>query len=114
MLIMLDKKILDEVVEAILAVPTMRENAVKIILYGSVARGDDTPESDVDIALITREKINFEVDDNLTGVMGDLLFKYNKLFAIIDLDEAFFKNWLDIVPFYMNIEREGIVLWKAA
>lgn len=114
MLIMLDKKILDEVVEAILAVPTMRENAVKIILYGSVARGDDTPESDVDIALITREKINFEGRREIAGVMSDLLWKYDKLFAIIDIIDERFTNCKSFVPFYTNVDREGILLWKAA
>ena len=114
MLIMLDKKILDEVVEAILAVPTMRENAVKIILYGSVARGDDTPESDVDIALITREKINFEVDDELISAFVDLDLKYDKIFSVIDILDERFTNCKSFVPFYANVDREGIVLWKAA
>ena len=111
---MLDKKILDEVVEAILAVPTMRENAVKIILYGSVARGDDTPESDVDIALITREKMSYQVHEKLNEIMGDFLYDYNKLFAVTDFTNNFFMEWKDIIPFYSNVEKEGITLWEAA
>ena len=49
-----DKEMFDDIVRAILSV--MGDDAVRIIFYGSVARGDNTPESDVDIAVLaTRE-----------------------------------------------------------
>ncbi len=41
----------DDIVNGILSV--MGDDVLKIILYGSVARGDNTWESDVDIAVIT-------------------------------------------------------------
>lgn len=31
-----------------------------------------------------------------------------------DIDYDHFLKWLKILPFYMNIEKEGITLWKAA
>ena len=43
-------EILNELVAGILEI--MRPSAVQIILYGSVARGTDTEESDVDIAVL--------------------------------------------------------------
>lgn len=46
----------EDVVNGILSV--IPDKVERIILYGSVARGDDTPESDIDIALITRESLN--------------------------------------------------------
>ena len=46
-----DKGMFDDIVRAILSV--VGDDAVKIILYGSVARGDNTWESDVDIAVLT-------------------------------------------------------------
>lgn len=52
------------------------EKLISIILYGSVAKGTDTDESDVDIAIILK--------------------------------------WKDVLPFYKNVKRDGVVLWKAA
>ena len=45
-----DKEMFDDIVRAILSV--VGDDVVKIILYGSVARGDNTWESDVDIAVL--------------------------------------------------------------
>ena len=47
--------------ETILSV--LGDDVVKIILYGSVARGDNTWESDVDIAVLTKIKIDKEILD---------------------------------------------------
>ena len=30
------------------------------------------------------------------------------------LDYAVFKKWEKVTPFYKNVNKEGIVLWKAA
>ena len=45
----MEQKILRELVDGILAI--MEEKIIRIVLYGSVARGTNTIDSDVDIAL---------------------------------------------------------------
>ena len=53
--ISINQAILDELVEGILTI--MHDELVAIILYGSVARGSATAESDVDIALIMKNPL---------------------------------------------------------
>ena len=104
-----DKEMFDDVVRAILSV--MGDDAVKIILYGSVARGDNTWESDVDIAMITRRELDRKTDKLLTHVFNELDLKYDTVLSVMDIDEDHFRKWKYELPFYTNIEEEGITLW---
>ena len=58
-----DKEMFDDIVKAILSV--VGDDAVKIILYGSVARGDNTWESDVDIAVLTEKPYRWDAFGDL-------------------------------------------------
>ena len=87
---------------------------IRIVLYGSVARGTNTLESDVDIAVFVHTRLNAEMEDRLSDVVVDMNLKYNKVFSVIDIDNATYQKWRDVTPFYQNVDREGIVLWTAA
>lgn len=104
-----DKEMFDDVVNAILSV--MGDDAVKIILYGSVARGDNTWESDVDIAMITRRELDRKTDKLLTKIAARLDLKYDTVLSIMDIEADHFTRLKDTLPFYKNIEKEGITLW---
>ena len=103
---------LEELVKGILSL--MRDQIVSIILFGSAARGTNTSESDIDIALILRRKIDAEKKSKLSAFTADIGLKYDRLLSIVDIEEDFFLAWKDVIPFYANVEREGIVLWKQA
>ncbi|MBR2208806.1 MAG: nucleotidyltransferase domain-containing protein [Synergistaceae bacterium] len=104
-----DKKIFDDIVETILSV--LGDDVVKIILYGSVARGDNTWESDVDIAVLTKIKIDKETRHKLSKAAWDLGMKLDVLFSVVAIEINHFNEWLFALPFYFNIDEEGIVLW---
>ena len=106
------RAMLTEFVDGILSF--MREQVVRIVLYGSVARGTDEPGSDVDIALILRGKMSAETEAKLTDLSADLDLKYDVVLSVVDVDEEFFLKWKKAIPFYTNVEKEGIVLWRAA
>ena len=84
----------------------------KIILYGSYARGDFDKNSDIDLMILTdlndeelkkyRIKVreiacDIEYDNDV--IISPLLRNINK-----------YNERIDIVPFYMNINKEGVVL----
>lgn len=106
------KYIFDEIVNGILGI--LNEDVSTIILYGSVARGTETSDSDVDIALIIRHGLSRERRDELDGFLGDMDLKYDKVFSVVDIEEQKFETWKKVLPFYQNVSKEGIVLWKAA
>jgi predicted nucleotidyltransferase len=86
----------------------------KIILYGSYARGDYRSDSDIDIMILTdltddeiveyRGKISdyaydIEFDNNFDITFSPLLKNIDK-----------FNYWLEALPFYTNVQKEGVVL----
>lgn len=89
-------------------------NISMIILYGSVARGDATEESDVDIAIVVRSQMDDGTKRRFLSWAADMDIRYERVFSIVDIQESNMKKWEDVLPFYRNVKKEGIVLWKAA
>lgn len=84
-----------------------------VILYGSVARGTDTPDSDIDIAVITHGYTQ-EMHDEMLDFLVDLELEYDKVISVLLIDYQDYQMWKDVMPFYKNVRKEGITLWKAA
>lgn len=89
-------------------------NILQIILFGSVARMQDVPESDIDIAVILSQEISYEKRGEFLEWSAEFDMKYEKVFSFIDIEQEKMEKWGEILPFYKNIQKEGIVLWKAA
>ncbi len=86
---------------------------IRIILYGSIARGTATEESDVDIALIVHNHTQ-EMHDKMIDLAVDLELDYGRVLSLILIDYDNFIEWENILPFYQNMQREGITLWSVA
>ena len=108
----MNKQMYDELVEGLVSMfPTQM---VQIILYGSNARGDADPESDIDIALFVKSRLTARQEDQLSQLIVEMNLKYDKVFSVVDIDQQTYMKWKHVTPFYQNVDREGIVLWKAA
>ena len=108
----MEQMVLRELVEGILSI--LESQVIRIVLYGSVARGTNTAESDVDIALLLNGNLSRETEDKLSDLIVDLNLKYDTVLSVIDIDYEMFKKWEKVTPFYKNVNEEGVVLWKAA
>ena len=83
-----------------------------VILFGSYARGDFDEESDVDIALIVdvpqgQEHTYYK---QLTKIIGDIdeQFNYSVFLAPVVISGNVYNEWKDDLPFYRNIQKEGV------
>lgn len=90
------------------------QNVLQIILYGSVARQEEVKESDIDIAIIVQAVPTESIRDRFIEWNSEMDMKYNRVFSIIDIEKSRIDEWGEILPFYRNIQEEGVVLWKAA
>lgn len=86
----------------------------QIILYGSVARNEATNESDVDIAIILTDEMDEKVKEKFLIWSSDMDLRYDRFFSIVDIRKDKMEQWGNILPFYRNIQKEGIILWSAA
>ena len=86
----------------------------KVILYGSYARGEQTEESDVDIAVILKDGNTEKMHDDMLDIVVDYELDLDVTLSVVPIEYANYLEWNKVLPFYQNIEKEGIVLWQAA
>ena len=86
----------------------------KILLYGSYARGDFNKSSDIDIMILTDltddEIVEYrsKISDIAYDIEYDNEFDIKLSPLIKNIDK--FNYWLEALPFYMNVQREGVIL----
>ena len=109
---MLTDRMAEELVSALREIMGAQISA--IVLYGSVARGEEQPGSDIDIALILREPMTKAQREQMISRLVDLEWKYGPVFSVNDIQQSLFEEWGELLPYYRSIRREGVVLWTAA
>ena len=86
------------------------QDKIEAILFGSYAREDAGLESDVDVLLLvdaSRQDIrerNWQVGE----MAADLLMNYGIVVSPIVENRSFFHANIDALPFFSNINREGV------
>ena len=75
-------------------------------------RGQETDESDIDMALVLKANQTDEQYDQLTDVVVDYELDIGITLSIISIEKNEFKEWKNTLPFYKKLAKEGIVLWK--
>ena len=78
-----------------------------IILYGSWARGEATPESDIDlIVVLAGEVIPGREIDRIIEIISEINLKHNVLVSVYPISEEAYLNLNS--PLLLNVRREGI------
>ena len=83
----------------------------KIILYGSKARGDSTPESDIDLLILMERPVTNELEEAITKISYDVELRCDVAFGKLVKNRNFWDTPLaNVMPIHRNIDREGIAL----
>ena len=83
------------------------DRLVNLILFGSHARQDSTPESDVDIMVILKGKVS-PGDEifRMGAIKAALNIRYDELISVIPISETDYRN--RHTPLLKAIHQEGI------
>lgn len=83
---------------------------VRLIVYGSYARGDEREDSDVDLMVVLPdEKKTFEIEDRIRDRIYDAGFKQDMLFSVMVVSEAQAVKYAGFMVFG-GVEKEGIAV----
>ncbi|GAB4278874.1 MAG: nucleotidyltransferase domain-containing protein [Oscillatoriaceae cyanobacterium] len=86
-----------------------RGRLLHLTLFGSQARGDEEPESDIDVLVVLRAPVNPGEEIKRTGkIVADLSLHYDVVISCLFMDEIDYQTRNNAL--LRNIRREGVLL----
>ena len=111
---MCDQLALNEITARVVqaAKETLGEKLERVILYGSYARGDQDGESDIDIMVLADipHEDCWKAYKKLSDLTWRLDLEHDVLVSIHVADSMTFNMYADVLPFYLNVLKEGVSL----
>lgn len=98
-----------KIVEQISRTIRRMEPTATMILYGSEARGDNRPDSDIDVLiLLDGDKRDLKREDKLSGELYEIELASGVLISPMIMLRKQWENRPFKTPFYINVMNEGI------
>jgi predicted nucleotidyltransferase len=85
----------------------------QLVLFGSYARDEADPESDIDIMILAEESEE-ELRKNrplVADIMAELTMKHERLISLTQVPYRRYNEYLDVLPFYRNVYNEGVEIY---
>jgi predicted nucleotidyltransferase len=80
-----------------------------LTLFGSQARGDSHPESDIDVLVVLRAPVNPGEEIKRTGkIVSDLSLNYDVVISCLFMDETHYQTGDNSL--LRNVRKEGVLL----
>jgi predicted nucleotidyltransferase len=82
---------------------------VRLVLFGSQARGDAEPGSDIDVLVVLESPVNAAEEAALTlNFRAELSLRYNTVVSCIFMSAQRFEH--ERSPLLLNVRREGVTV----
>ncbi len=82
-----------------------------ILLYGSVARGTQGPDSDYDVLILTNHPFSSKEEDDITDAIYDLELEHGVLIsAMMYTHEQWNAPIRRAMPFHENVQKDAVLL----
>ncbi len=82
---------------------------LELYLFGSVARNDYEPDSDIDILVLIPGKVDTSLKEDIIDLAYDVELEYDVVFGIVVRSKEF---WISekaaAMPFHQNVQREAV------
>ena len=85
------------------------DRLVTLVLYGSQARGDAEPGSDIDVMVVLNGSVQAGAEVQRTGaVVSDVSLEFDEVVTCVFVNEEEFAR--RNTPLLLNVRREGVVV----
>lgn len=83
---------------------------VELRLFGSKARGDSDPESDIDV-LVVLEDMSWDIEKAVSRLCFNINIEHGVLLVPVLYSRADYESELTrVTPFYQNVRTEGVLV----
>lgn len=84
----------------------------EVILFGSYARNQQDEESDIDIIVLVKEdQLSLKsYSYKIVEIVADINLQYDAVLSVILQSTDEYEEYKDVLPFFMNIQREGVTI----
>jgi predicted nucleotidyltransferase len=84
-------------------------NELELYLFGSVARNDYLPDSDIDILVLVPGTVDTRLEEEIFDLAYEVELKYDVVFGIIIHAKEFWASEkAAVMPFHQNLQREAV------
>lgn len=81
----------------------------QVVLFGSKARGDDEPHSDIDLLILTKREMNRREKGDIIEALYELELEHDVLMnPLIIQGEQWWHGVYQVLPIRHEIDREGV------
>lgn len=93
-----------------------QDKLCEVILYGSYARGDQNPESDIDVVAIVNDN-RLNVQNALKQVWkdaADIGLEHDVIVSPLAIPLSEYQEYQDVYLLYKKIRDEGVIIYPAS
>lgn len=84
---------------------------IQTIMYGSEARGDARPDSDIDLLLLVdTDKLTYDDKDRIIAPFYDIELDTGIIISLLIMPRKEWESRPFLTPFQNNVNKEGITL----
>lgn len=82
---------------------------IELYLFGSVARNDYHPDSDIDILVLVPGEVDTKLEIEILHLAYDIELEYDVVFGLVVNEKEFWESEkASVMPFHQNLQREAL------